>query len=275
MTNKEKVKQISQKILQERGASSKEKALSSQEIFQIFRKKYGSEKIPENTVIQYLSKLAQEADSTITTEGRKQGYYLSSKVETYVLEKNEPEQKPRGGERALYPIFKNWLLGQEYRVDETENIKSLRKWGNPDITGIRLKPTLVGTDLEIVTIEVKRSPKDWEQWIFQAVSHRRFANRSYFAFAATDDLLPKLQSAMRYYNDLYHVGILVLLLEDEMFEGLERGTNGDLAEGKTNELFSAPYSIIQRAYQQEFLNALGITSKDQLHTWGEGLEPEE
>ena len=135
-----------------------------------------------------------------------------------------------------------------------------------------LNEVTLGTDIkvEVVTIEAKTSFFDWEHWFFEAVSHRRFANRSYFAFAHPFEAISLIPQDMRYYSELYSVGVIVIGMETSHFELLK---NGELSEIDINdvdiqEIYSAPYNHTQPKYQSKFLEALEIRDVRSLYNWG-------
>mgnify|MGYP006974890755 CR=1 FL=1 len=55
-----------------------------------------------------------------------------------------------------------------------------------DVVGLKVSEGLLGQrDLEVATIEAKLTRKSWKQVFFEAVSHKRFSHRAYFAFGAS------------------------------------------------------------------------------------------
>jgi hypothetical protein len=171
----------------------------------------------------------------------------------------------------LYPVLESWLIAQGYQAENVSSTRSLGKWGNPDVAGINPMDNFSGLSLEVVTIEAKTSLDNWERHIFEAVSHRRFANRSYFAFAHPEETISKIPQDMRYYAELYNIGVLVLSLENETFDKLIKGTLQnpcEFDEVDIMEIYSAPYNFVQPRYQIKFCDAVGITCVKELYQWG-------
>ena len=174
-------------------------------------------------------------------------------------------------EALLYTLLESWLVAQGYQSQDVSAGRSLGKWGNPDVAGISALDSLNGLSIELVTIEAKVSLDDWEKWIFEAVSHKRFANRSYFAFAHPEETVTKIPQDMRYYAELYNIGVLVLSMDNAKYKELQSGNLReplDSEEVEVIEIFSAPYNFVQPKYQLKFCNALGISCLKELYRWG-------
>lgn len=291
------VRDVSIEILTDLGATSAINRKKTEEIYTEGVAKYHqlSEKVTLETFKAYMSTVSREQNSIITRDIGRHGYYLRAKN---VIEQNvEPEQlsETTGGapvsavdyeeaakrsnerkslEKQLYPLLSTWLMGQGYRVQMTDTVRRLGKWGNPDITGIKVENHLGNTEIEIATIEAKISSTNYQQDMFQAVSHRRFANRAYFAFAAPFDVVRKSNEELRYYSELYNVGVLVVAMEAEDFEKFVGGEIGklDMEEIDIYELYSAPFEYKQIRWQKDFLEALEIKDQKSLWIWGDTLE---
>lgn len=271
-------------VLKTMGANSEAKAVSGSEVFKAAGQMFEAHDVPESTFIIYLSKLVKEK-SAINTRGRKQGYYLSEIAERDAAKQEpDPDEAPevaqnKQRERILYPFFMNWLFIQGYeQVKETADTrnKDLGTWSNPDVTGLRVYD-LMGSinEIEIVTIEVKTSLDNWKYYIFEAVSHRRIANRSYFAFAHPEETLNKIDQDLRHYAELYNIGVLVLPLQSVDFDALKNGEpnlDGKADPNDIIELFSAPYAATSLQFRARYFQSLGIQSEKDLHKWGNRLE---
>ena len=194
------------------------------------------------------------------------------------------EKKRNEKEKHLYPLFKNWLFTQGFgRVKDTSATKNrdLGTWGNPDITGLKIHETLgKTTDIEIATIEVKTTLKDWKMWIFEAVAHKRFSNRTYFAFAHSEELLNKIEPDLKHYAELYGIGILILPISKDLAEKFNSDkkmtTNIDIEDDYTStdiiEYASAHYQRTNYHFRSRFLTAISITTESLLHSWGDNIE---
>lgn len=269
-------------MLELNGSKNSQHTLSSMELWKQAKQEFPEElNIAKNTFLQYVSNTVKDVETRINCLGRKQGYYLvelSEEIEKAggleVPELGAPEKavSPRKQkEKLLYPVLESWLITQDYQTSDISTGKTLGKWGNPDIAGIHALDGLSGTSIEVVTIEAKVSLENWEQWIFEAISHRRFANRSYFAFAHPSEMIAKIPQDMRYYAELYQIGVLVLSIENSNFEKLNEGQfHGelDLEDVDIIELYSAPYNFVQPKYQVKFLKAQGIECSKSLYRWG-------
>lgn len=283
----EKVKFACEYILKSQEKISSENTLSGSDIFEKAKEEFPEEfqSSSRNTFLQYLSNIAKDTASYVNCLGKRKGYYISStakEVAEKLLESEDKsidvDQKPirRQREALLYPVLESWLTAQGYQSANVSSSRSLGKWGNPDIAGINALDSFNGISVEVVTIEAKTSLENWEQWIFEAISHRRFANRSYFAFTHPEEAISKIPQDIRYYAELYNVGVLVLSLENGTFEKLTQGTLDkelDSEEVDIVEIYSAPYNFVQPKYQIKFCNALGITCVKELYQWGS--RPEE
>jgi hypothetical protein len=238
--------------------------------------------VAENTFIQYLSKLAHNPQSIISCEGRKQGYFLAEEAEKLVMEakRQEPEYKESKEakkrverEKLLYPLLMQWARTRGYNAGDTSTTKAMGKWGNPDVAGVKVTEYLGAFSIELLTIEAKTSFNDWEQLIFESVSHRRFANRAYFAFAHPKDLVGKsVGEEMLYYAELFGVGLLVIGVENKTYEKLIQGELVDTLEPEEvdiREFYSSPYHYVPLAQQKLFCSkALKCDDVTALVRWG-------
>lgn len=228
-----------------------------------------------------LSIISKDENSEIVKAIGKQGYYLNraqaeiiKSIEvTQVAEiekEKEIEKKEREKEKLLYPVLVEWLKQQKYRAKDTSAYRQLGKWGNPDITGIRVDNNIGSKEVEIVTIEAKTSIDYWQYNIFEAVAHRRYANRSYFAFAYPEDSIRKLPNELRYYSELYSVGVLIVGLTQDDYSKLIKGQLKKLENDSYEivELHNAPYHPKQIKYQKDYCLNIEIKEESDLYTWG-------
>lgn len=284
---REQVLFVAQKLLNQEKAYSLDKSISGPDILTKTQKLFTHD-IPEGTFLQNLSVLAKEKDSRINCPGRRQGYYLipesapaTGETEPPAQEK-EKDRERQERERLLYPIFRQWLLTQGYRqVKDTASARNrdLGTYGNPDITGLRRhKEFQKTTVLEFATIEVKVSADNWKSDIFEAVAHRRIANRCFFAFAYPEETINKIDPDLQQYGELYSIGILILPLEKAIYNKLttDKKPGVDLVKDYTalDVLLyqSAPYQQTNYHFRDRFLEALGITDDDKLHEWGKASD---
>lgn len=232
---------------------------------------------------QHLSYWAWNDRSPISKMIGQQGYKLQA-LEPIFAGDEEPQQPITEAEKIevrqyqkrealLYAPLRNWLLAQGFRVQITANMRdrNLGTWGNPDVTGIKVIENLGSRDIEIATIEAKITDKNFRQDFFEAVSHRRFANRAYFAFAGTKSLMTKSNEELRYFSELYEVGVLLIILDDDTYAKLQASEISTLSleEVDVYELFSARFEPRQSRWQKLYCQAIGVENEQSLWTWGD------
>ncbi len=275
-----KVKEATEYYLSENNILANTNAEFGSDIWEKVRVLYPDENFEKNTFLQYLSKLSRDTNCRITTEGRRQGYYLTDTVNVINAEQVEQtntaatQSQPRvEKEKKLYPILVKELITRGYSATDISAKRGLGTWGNPDVAGIKITQlrSTCSTSIEIVTVEVKVNSLSWRTDIFEAVSHRRYANRAYFSFACPDSYYIKLPlSEMRYYAELFKIGILVVLMKDEYFLKLDTGKDVTFDEDVFDviEINSAPYEYVRPEYQEEFCQAQIIQDTETLFEWG-------
>jgi len=274
----EQVRIATELALRELDAVNKESRKTSVELAAYLYDELGLDlRVGKTSFSAYLSNIVSSAQSAIASAGRGPygGYYLSATVRELVEEAQVRTEAPRVHtkvEEALYPTFRRWLLGHGYSAKITAAMRTLGKWSNPDITGIRVSEHLGRVDIEIATIEAKRDLTDWERVFFEAVSHRRFANRSYFAFPVPESGEGKLPEDMRYYSELYNVGVLTLIMTDEDYGKYREGNLQNLQPYDANdiiEVLSARFSPVPMSQQRRFCEAIEISDLQSLLRWGD------
>lgn len=181
-------------------------------------------------------------------------------------------------EAKLYPAVRDWLSSRGYRTQVTASLKRGRQWGNPDVTGLKLNSLPLGQfSTEVATAEVKLSAADWRYWFFEAVSHKRFAHRAWFAFAVGTDEpnLAQLDEAneMCEYAERYRVGLLVLFVPAGVHDRLCGPEAGALTLGPDDlspeVLWPAIYEPVHAPALSDFTTrVLGLASPDDLVSFG-------
>jgi hypothetical protein len=273
---REQVDLASRYVLSDLQATTRDARKSSEQIWTRLKELELPFSGERSTFSTQLSSIAQDSSSPIASSGRGRGggYYLSAVAKQIASEVAQPTPavpSTTQGEKALYPVVREWLSAQGFQARVTAPMRALGKWSNPDITAIAVSEHLGRLDLEIATVEVKSSLAQWEYWFFEAVSHRRFANRAYFAFPLPEELAEKLPTQLRYMCELYHVGALVLILPDADYKALQEGTLADeltLENVSVQEVHSAPWNRVPLTYQREFCEAIEIDDLGDLFTWG-------
>ena len=224
--------------------------------------------IAKNTFLVYLSKAAGIAGTDIYCNGRKQGYY-TKKEEQIESVNDSTGGKTEVGESALYQLFKDWLDKKGYNSKVTSDQKKNGAWGNPDVVGIRVSEILHQRSIEVVTIECKKTSDGWQKWMFEAVAHKRFSNRAYFAFAQSEDVLPKTTESLFRDAEYFGVGILVLKMEDSAFQSFRRTGKLGSKQFEIVELYPAPLSTPQLSARKKFFENQAIREDSDLHTFGQ------
>jgi hypothetical protein len=277
---KERVIHFSEQALIDKKATTAENKITRHELYESARKlsRLSTKDFPENTFSIYIGVAINNRETKIAREAGKNGYYFNEQANLESLLETEEKQgklKKRKLEEPLYLVFKDWLLARSYRTDVTAGMTILGPWGNPDVTGIMTTTVFNSIRLEIATIEVKASFDNWERVLFEAVSHRRFANRAYFAFSAQKDSLnSRDEELLRFYSETFGIGILVFEVERRDFEKINTGkykANDDSFE-LIRELSIAPFHETSPRYQKEFLDALKIgDNQEKLYSWGSAV----
>lgn len=236
--------------------------------------------INEKTFRQYISVLSGSSSNRIGKKAGQTGYYILSDT-SFQIGKDDKvldEEKAVQREKYLYPIFAEWLLGNCDRVKDTSDKRgsNLGTWGNPDITGIMIREVLGEIeDIEIITLEIKITIDDWRYNIFESIAHKRFSNRSYFCFSHPEELIPKIDDDLRYYAEIFGVGILILPLKEDHYNELKT-TKNKLKEDYFQvysasdiiEYYSADFDKTHLHFRDRFLKALKINTKQELTLWG-------
>src|SRR5262245_2456777 len=172
-------------------------------------------RLSENSLYNYLNHAAQkDNNSGIISLGPHRGYWLdeaaletAKTIEGVEHSESTPEKKIRvRREAALYEPVRKWLIANGYRTENISEKRGGARWSNPDVLGIRVSKNFGLTDIEIVSVEVKTAYTNWRQDIFEAIAHKRFANRVYYCYPVTENL-DKLDEEIRRYSELYRVGV--------------------------------------------------------------------
>lgn len=250
----------------------------------------------EKSWTTYLPAAAKDPANRIGRQPSGYGYVLLDEVVDVAGEEGEctetlpaePSAEAEGGAEAqkgknqkreaqLYSVLRDWLRGAGYRAEETANTKTGGAWGNPDLTGLRVvEGFLCQKDLEVATIEAKVSLNNWKREFFEAVSHKRFAHRAYFAFAVGSDrpTIDAIQAAteLRVYGEKFRVGVLVVFMPVATYAALATGSDlPDLAsdEVRVEELWPALHDAPEPQTGVDFLGSvLRIKDDNDLYAFG-------
>jgi hypothetical protein len=239
--------------------------------------------LAENTLYNYLSHAAKKDNkSGIVSQGPRRGYWLDeSAVKTAQRVESKQEEEETVDRRArlrreavLYQPVCKWLQEEGFKAQDVSEVRGGPKWSNPDVVGIRVTKNYGLTDIEIISVEVKIAQANWRTDIFEAIAHKRFANRVYFCYPVTEGL-DKLDDEIIRYSELYRVGVVQIFLEKAAFSSLvDSRTRGDLPRINVSDIdifemmdvkIPAPYDFVAPRHQIEFLQDLGIT--DEAYLW--------
>ncbi len=286
----EQVKYIAEYVLQHLKITSQNKCKSSTELFDEYIKIFtlypeSIPTIPKNTFAICISKIASQQSSNINCLGKK-GYYLEALVDQLEqieieFKKNEEKDIPTitpetFQEKDTYPFLKSWMLEKDFdRVADISSLRGNGKWGNPDVMGLKIDEMFGNQEIEITTVEIKLTEDNWEQWIFEAISHTRFANRSYFCFMHPDNLINKLDSTeIKHYAEHYKIGILIIEIDDKSYLKIKEKSPVELNTDKIRiiEYYPAPFHNTNIKFRKKFMKSLDILEIGKLYTFGEGLQ---
>lgn len=270
-------------FLRQEGAVSTEKTSYSRSIVDAVSEKMEG-RLTRNSMGNYLNHAARHDNlSGIISAGPAKGYYLNEKAEKFAqqiqkIEDTEVRREDSASksrlfrEEAIYSVLRDWLKAQGYMSKIIADGRNGSKWSNPDIVGIIISSHLEIMDLEITTIEAKINFSNWRQDIFEAISHKRFANRVYFTYPISETL-NKIDDEIRRYCDMYRIGIITIDMPDNDFKKLFEAKNKeqlpnisdiDLVEDR----IPAPYDFVPPRFQIEFMKQIGVIEKHQLWQFG-------
>src|SRR4051812_41284873 len=186
---------LAEEFLKSSGHTSQEKRIKSRDVVNAIQSEIAKKQldlgVARGTIFSYISHAANNDDnSSIASGGPWGGYWIdeSESGETTPKPVEETQIEVEHGkpvsfnERDLYPLLHLWLSAKDFIAKDISNLKSGGKWGNPDVVGVKRVDLFGSVEIEIASCEVKLSEANWEQFIFEAISHKRFSNRSWFAY---------------------------------------------------------------------------------------------
>lgn len=274
----EKVEKVVVYILESAQKTDPNNTMSTEDIKKAYKKLQKDNDdiicIPENTIATTISVLSSKADSRIQCLGKRQGYFVMPATEKVVedsnceVEKVECPEKGKLLEKDLYPILKKWMeLSLSVKGIDISARRGSLKWRNPDLLGIKEIDFLGDEQFEILTIEVKPNIQDWTMYIFEAVSHSLFSNRTYFAYLK-DNFYEKVPDEMKLYASKFGIGIISIAIDNDVRPSITNSENLLKAlEDKScqiNEEVPAPYHIPDIYLQKKFLDGLDIHTRSDL-----------
>lgn len=236
------------------------------------------QKVKTYLVYHDISNASQDPTSRISSrKGRGGGYFILSESAVQLDEAApaKSNKQERVLEKYLWPVVALWLkqVKSMDRVShEVANLKSGGVWSNPDVVGLSPFEELGFFDVEIVTAEVKPNLVQWRYFFFEAVSHKRFSERSYFIFRS--DGSGSHEEELRQYAEKYRVGLVKMDFSDDEVKGLSKWDSFS-EEDRTEyverfvELIPAPFEAISIREKIKFLNQIGVSNKKDLFLFGE------
>lgn len=240
----------------------------------------------------YLTRAISDPKTKIAREPGKYSLILKDKMTEIlpdsVKEVDDTEEKPvesenqpserQKREEVLYQLLSEWFSSKLYNSEVTANLRKGTSWGNPDIVGIMLVDDPLGRQqIEMGTIEAKISLLNWRKEFFEAVSHKRFSNRSYFAFAvgANEPAIESIPNydELRKYGEKYNVGVLAVFLAEKDYQQLTQANVTSLRltldDVVVSEIWPARYELVGTIEMYEFVkNVLGLDSPTKVNNFG-------
>jgi hypothetical protein len=230
--------------------------------------------IVDATIYQYINRAANfDEIAPFVSNGPHRGYVYDETIAA-TLEEQEVEEgavapveeagPPPPKERDLYSLLKFWLIGRNYVAEDVSSLKSGGKWGNPDVIGVIRTELLGCVQIEVASCEVKLGTENWKQFIFEAISHKRFANRSWYCFrTAKEESLPK---EMAEYAERFKIGIIQIVLDDAQFADLKNSNDDAKYIDQVDEKIPAIFEHVSLAEQKEVVErakiGLGLVRPD-------------
>jgi len=261
-----------EKFLQDTGSLGPHRSKSTKEVVNDLREKIAAGELDvdvvDGTMINYISEAAnKDENSGIVTGGPYTGYWydLTEKVPPAPEPVDEHKIVQEQGtpvtivERDLYPLMELWLQKKGYIAKDMSNLRGGGRWGNPDIIGADIVQLMGVIEVDLASCEVKITDINWEQIIFEAISHKRFSNRSWFCYRvnAKDTPLPK---GIEYYAERYRVGVVQICLEDAELIQLKNKSKEPLDYlDRVIERIQALYDPVPLKEKRDVIERTGVT----------------
>ena len=220
----------------------------------------------DGSILSYLSQAANnDTESSIVSGGPRRGYWHEPPAQS-TAKPIEQEQVTAGTgapvtilERDLYPLMELWLQQKGFTSKDLSTLKSGGPWGNPDIIGAERVELFGAVQIELASCEIKVREANWERDIFEAISHKRFSNRSWFCYRVDSEEAP-LPKGIEYYAERYRVGIVQIVLTNEELISLKQGQRAPLEFiERVIERVPALYDHVPLREQRDLIERSGIT----------------
>lgn len=254
------------------GSTDAKSGKSNKQVVQAIQEKIAKGELAislgDGSMLSYLSNAAnQDLTSGIVSGGVGVGYYLDEMPAEAVAAKPVDIAKVSSGkgkgtvlrEKDLYPLLELWLNQKGYAAKDTSNLKSGGRWGNPDIIGVERVDLFGAVEIDVASCEIKLAEEGWEQVIFEAISHKRFSNRSWFCYRVDAEGFP-MPKGIEYYAERYRVGLVQIILTDQEILDLKKNEKAplDFIE-RVVERVPALYDRVPLAEQKDVIERAGIS----------------
>ncbi len=225
------------------------------------KKQFGEEvELKDSKIYGVLLDEVKSEDGVIRSGGPHKGYYIIKDDN-----KGKDSYKIKIQEKDLYPIVEMWIKEKKSYdiIGNVSNKTKGGKWGNPDVVGISFHNNFGINYIEMVTVEVKPSMQEWRQFIFEAVSHKRFSDKVYYIFGCHDDKYIPDMEEMFYYAEKYKIGICKLHITENVqnWDKLDDGKKLEVMDNSIIELFPAPIDNALVREKIKFLEKLGVRTQ--------------
>lgn len=222
--------------------------------------------LADGSILNYLSNAANnDSDSSIISGGPRKGYWYEPPTQAPAKPLDQEEVTAPSGaaitilERDLYPLMELWLQQKGYTSKDLSTLKSGGPWGNPDIIGAERVELFGAVQIELASCEIKVREANLERDIFEAISHKRFSNRSWFCYRVEDEEAP-LPKGIEYYAERYRVGVVQIVLTNEELISLKQSQRTPLEFiERVIERVPALYDHVPLREQRDLIDRSGIT----------------
>lgn len=239
-----------------------------------------SEKLPEidsrAEVYAALRRLAENPEVRIKSKRGRNGGYFLSEIADAPLEGISEKKSLKDLERHYWLVVSDWVKSEKGIRTASASVANLKKggvWGNPDVVALIITEDLGFFDVEVQTFEVKTTLVGWKYYIFEAVSHKRFAERSYFVFRHNGDIGSEERRELISYGERFGVGIVRIDVDDNTAKRFVEW--GKLSESDRidiynafEEILPAPFFPISTHDKSKYLKSIGLATKSALYGFG-------
>jgi hypothetical protein len=178
-------------------------------------------------------------------------------------------------EKHLWPLIVDWFKTEKRASNVTDTLANLKAggiWSNPDVIALTPIDDLGFFDIEIATAEVKPSLKNWRYFFFEAVSHKRFSERSYFIVRVDGEQKEEIRE-LSTYAEKYGIGLVIVDMEQSSFDHLSNWSKIPELErvemlNSIEEYIPARFEPISLRDKIVFLRRIGITSRKDIYQFG-------